>query len=374
MIAAQPRSTHRRLPRHIGAVWMWTVIAVETMLAFTGGPPGLRVIVSVVFVFTVPGSLLLDLEQPRDLPTKLILGIGASLATHLVLVSTWLVPDPVWIGAAIAAAYLGLRASAAFKGIVARNRDQAGAPPANVWVPLPARTGTSDAGADLELRPGDTIDPDDAVSPGDAHVASLPPSEPPAQEPETHSIDLPDIATVMGRRQAAASADDAEGSGVDRATPREQAASADSEARPMSEPGDRDGPDLEPDVRPSDGLDPRIPDLVDPTVSDDEHDPSDAGEGVAPDPAPRPAVTLEAASPPLDINVATVQDLVRLPGVGEALASRIVEERQTGGPFVSPVDLLRVAGIGAGRLSTIESDIVVHPRTHRGWPERSTEE
>lgn len=142
----------------------------------------------------------------------------------------------------------------------------------------------------------------------------------------------------------------------------------------MSEPGDRDGPDLEPDVRPSDGLDPRIPDLVDPTVSDDEHDPSDAGEGVAPDPAPRPAVTLEAASPPLDINVATVQDLVRLPGVGEALASRIVEERQTGGPFVSPVDLLRVAGIGAGRLSTIESDIVVHPRTHRGWPERSTEE
>ena len=42
--------------------------------------------------------------------------------------------------------------------------------------------------------------------------------------------------------------------------------------------------------------------------------------------------------------------LQALPGVGPALARRIVAHREAHGPFRRPADLLRVPGIGAKRL------------------------
>jgi competence ComEA-like helix-hairpin-helix protein len=55
----------------------------------------------------------------------------------------------------------------------------------------------------------------------------------------------------------------------------------------------------------------------------------------------------------LDPNTATAAELQRLPGVGPAMAARILEERERGA-FVSVADLQRVRGIGpalAGRLA-----------------------
>jgi competence protein ComEA len=48
----------------------------------------------------------------------------------------------------------------------------------------------------------------------------------------------------------------------------------------------------------------------------------------------------------VDINSAEWPELMQLPGLGEALAHRIVESRQTRGPFVDNDDLRRVRGIG----------------------------
>jgi comEA protein len=48
----------------------------------------------------------------------------------------------------------------------------------------------------------------------------------------------------------------------------------------------------------------------------------------------------------VNINTATVQQLVTLPGVGEKLAARIVEYRQKSGGFKSVQELLNVQGIG----------------------------
>jgi competence protein ComEA len=53
-----------------------------------------------------------------------------------------------------------------------------------------------------------------------------------------------------------------------------------------------------------------------------------------------------AASQRIDPNTATVEELVRLPGVGPALAERIIAERARA-PFRSVEDLTRVHGIGA---------------------------
>ena len=48
----------------------------------------------------------------------------------------------------------------------------------------------------------------------------------------------------------------------------------------------------------------------------------------------------------VDVNTAAWPELTQLPEIGETLARRIVENRETEGPFRSPDDLTRVHGIG----------------------------
>jgi competence ComEA-like helix-hairpin-helix protein len=55
----------------------------------------------------------------------------------------------------------------------------------------------------------------------------------------------------------------------------------------------------------------------------------------------------------IDPNRATVSELVRLPGIGPALAGRIVADRDQHGAFPSPQALLRVRGIGPKTLDRI---------------------
>lgn len=53
----------------------------------------------------------------------------------------------------------------------------------------------------------------------------------------------------------------------------------------------------------------------------------------------------------ISINAASVVELDRLPGIGPAIAQRIVEFRNDHGPFRSIDELTRVKGIGASKLS-----------------------
>ena len=76
-----------------------------------------------------------------------------------------------------------------------------------------------------------------------------------------------------------------------------------------------------------------------------------------PSPGPRPPRTAspEPSMEPIDVDLATVDELDRLPGIGPALAARIVEERARLGPFGSMDALDQVRGIGpalAERLRT----------------------
>lgn len=56
---------------------------------------------------------------------------------------------------------------------------------------------------------------------------------------------------------------------------------------------------------------------------------------------------------PLDINSATQSELTALPGIGETLALRILEYRNSHGRFSAPEELLNVPGIGIGKLEAI---------------------
>lgn len=55
----------------------------------------------------------------------------------------------------------------------------------------------------------------------------------------------------------------------------------------------------------------------------------------------------------VDINIAGMDELMTLPGIGEARARAILDDREANGPFRYPEDLIRVEGIGEGVLSGI---------------------
>ena len=64
-------------------------------------------------------------------------------------------------------------------------------------------------------------------------------------------------------------------------------------------------------------------------------------------------------SPKININTASADELVQLKGVGQKKAARIIEFRETNGPFKLPEDLLQVPGIGPKTFETNKDRITV---------------
>ena len=93
---------------------------------------------------------------------------------------------------------------------------------------------------------------------------------------------------------------------------------------------------------------------------------------VLPDPAPQPsgAASSEAGTAPgkpgdggasgtVNINTASASELEKLPGIGPALAQRIVEYRDSHGPFASVDALTDVPGIGKAKLEALREQAAV---------------
>ena len=80
--------------------------------------------------------------------------------------------------------------------------------------------------------------------------------------------------------------------------------------------------------------------------------------------APAPSGTQPVTLPQqimgkININTATIDQLMLLPGIGQVLAQNIIDYRNTHGNFQKTADLLLVEGIGEQRLDSIIDLITV---------------
>ena len=61
----------------------------------------------------------------------------------------------------------------------------------------------------------------------------------------------------------------------------------------------------------------------------------------------------------ININTATIEELVTLDGIGEAIAKRIVDYRTENGKFTNIEDLMNVSGIGEKKFNAIKKFLSV---------------
>lgn len=77
-----------------------------------------------------------------------------------------------------------------------------------------------------------------------------------------------------------------------------------------------------------------------------------------PTPTPEPTAEVVPESNMVELNTATREELMTLPGVGEGLADRIIAQREKA-PYKQPRDLKKVSGIGDKKFKKIYPYIYV---------------
>ncbi len=73
------------------------------------------------------------------------------------------------------------------------------------------------------------------------------------------------------------------------------------------------------------------------------------------------ALYASAALAAVNLNTATLDELVALPGIGPAKAQAIIDYRTKSGGFKSVEELKDVKGIGAKRYEKLKAELIVAP-------------
>lgn len=67
--------------------------------------------------------------------------------------------------------------------------------------------------------------------------------------------------------------------------------------------------------------------------------------------------------PPINLNKATLDELIALPGVGPALGERIIDYRDSQGSFKAIEDIQKVKGFGQKKFEQLKDTITVEEAT-----------
>jgi competence protein ComEA len=73
------------------------------------------------------------------------------------------------------------------------------------------------------------------------------------------------------------------------------------------------------------------------------------------------ALFTHLAAAAVNLNTATLDELIALPGIGPAKAQAILDHRKAHGPFKTVEELKDVKGIGAKRFEKLKVDLSVGP-------------
>ena len=74
---------------------------------------------------------------------------------------------------------------------------------------------------------------------------------------------------------------------------------------------------------------------------------------------PVAAKQMDTSKEKINVNIATIEDLVKIKGIGKFLAKAIVDYRAEHGPFSKIEELLKISGIGSKKLEMIKENIFV---------------
>jgi competence ComEA-like helix-hairpin-helix protein len=84
------------------------------------------------------------------------------------------------------------------------------------------------------------------------------------------------------------------------------------------------------------------------------------GEQEQPQPVNRPApMTHQSNQPCININTASADELMQLPGIGEVMSQKIIEHRKLHGPFRRPQDLIIIEGFSERKYRAIAALVCV---------------
>lgn len=75
--------------------------------------------------------------------------------------------------------------------------------------------------------------------------------------------------------------------------------------------------------------------------------------------ASSPGVSGHATSGKININTADAQELDKLPGIGPAIAEKIIQYRETNGSFKESSDLKKIPGIGESKFDKLKDQITI---------------
>ncbi len=332
--------------RRFGLTTVAVVGAAQAIaIAFAIGPP-LQPLLSVLFVLTCPGFLLMDLERPRDRTARLMISIGGSLSINIAIATVVLVAEARWIAPSLALLLVAVaalpkdrlrEAVSKLSSLTGLERPRMRALPANATVMDASGEGEPAAAASEDTQIATTVGIGDMPELANLEVAVFDEDEAAPKHLDLNLADVEDLMALpgVGRKLA------------------ERIVLFRTQQGPFERFEDLL---LVPGIGPS-----RMRQLPGHATVGSAAAPSPA----SPQPQP-PSTTSRRKQQPsrtapqgLDINAATFDDLVALPGVGRALARRIIDHREANGPFASVADLAAVSGIGTARLATLDGSIRV---------------